>query len=516
MKRRTIFAACWSLFCWSAAPAQYCAVGRATPACPTALSITQVEFRDSFDTTESSFSGCDPSGYEAPWGLGSSIFGSAHGAPVTVTVRAAGLLPTDVVTVWLDYDFDGTFGAAESFAATMQPSFGGTWKAVCDLATPACWPQTGLARLRVAAVRGLPAPAPACGYFAVGDWEDYDYFLYPGVGLGSACPTVVNLGPNVAPMTWQTGTWVSFTPPSTGGYFFDTNTASALLQGVYVLQNGTPVAYTGMTGNGGECAVALTGGQTYLFNYQDYFNPGSLFLVVSALANAPADDECAGATPVFLGTTPNLAMGSATGSGGQAPCALFRDRWFSFTAPFAGAFAFTATGSAPAAVNLYSACGGAALACGANAATTSLAAGQTCLVRLGDALVSINGASFSTVFDLQIAPTSPPTTTLTATPGALSLAVSGGVPGSAYFFAVTFNQGAFPNGPFFGIDPDFGDVWAQFNAGPPFVDVLGPNGSRSHGPFVGLPAGLTFYAVTVTNVFGATPIPTAPVSVTTL
>jgi hypothetical protein len=501
------------------ATAQYCSVGRTAPGCPAALSITSVAFSDLFEGFETSVSGCEPSGYEAPWGPGVSYFGSAHGLPVTVTVGVVGLQPTDGVTLWLDYDQSGSFDANEAFDASIVPAPLGTWKAVCTLTTPACSLQTGIARLRVAAVRGQPSPQPACGFYADGDWEDYDYSMAYVAGFFPSCPKVVGLGANFVPMTSLTGSWISFTPATTGGYALKTFDAGNFISAVYESVGGALVSYSDPSGSGGNLALSLIGGRTYVVQYQNYFNPGSISVTVSSLPSVPANDQCAGATPVGLGATPNNALGSATaGPGAQAPCPVYRDLWFSFTAPAAGAYSFAATiaySAPPMAVNVYSSCGGVPLACGAGSATAQLAAGQSCALRIGDP-VQQGPPSGLASFDLHIAATAGPSTTLSVAPGSLSIGVAGGVPGSAYFFAVTLNQGTFPNGPFFGIDPDWNDVWLQFNAGPPFRGNLDANGAAAHGPYVGLPPGLTFFAVTVTNLFGPIPAATTPVSATTI
>ena len=62
------------------------------------------------------------------------------------------------------------------------------------------------------------------------------------------------------------------------------------------------------------------------------------------------------------------------------------------------------------------------------------------------------------------------------------------------FLAVTFNQGAFPNGWLFGIDIPFNELAHELAIGPPYT---GAGGAFTIGPFGGLPSGLTFYAVLI-------------------
>jgi hypothetical protein len=69
-----------------------------------------------------------------------------------------------------------------------------------------------------------------------------------------------------------------------------------------------------------------------------------------------------------------------------------------------------------------------------------------------------------------------------------------------YFLAATLQQGAFPNGWFFGIDIGFPELQNEINTGFPFLGALSgsacsPGGGATIGQFCGLPPGLTFYAV---------------------
>jgi hypothetical protein len=68
----------------------------------------------------------------------------------------------------------------------------------------------------------------------------------------------------------------------------------------------------------------------------------------------------------------------------------------------------------------------------------------------------------------------------------------------AYQIGVTFAQGSFPNGWFFGLDITLTDIYNQH--GPAFAGVLwgslDANGASSFGPVPGLPSGLQIWAVT--------------------
>ena len=57
---------------------------------------------------------------------------------------------------------------------------------------------------------------------------------------------------------------------------------------------------------------------------------------------------------------------------------------------------------------------------------------------------------------------------------------TGAAPRDLAFTAVTIVPGAFPNGWFFGLDPQLPDVLAQWGAGhPAFVGLLGPDGGST-------------------------------------
>lgn len=82
-----------------------------------------------------------------------------------------------------------------------------------------------------------------------------------------------------------------------------------------------------------------------------------------------------------------------------------------------------------------------------------------------------------------------------AGPGSILLTNANGAPGSTVFNLLTFNQGAFPYGPIFGVDISFADVVAQLLSGaPPFSATLDAVGGYAFGPVVGLPS-FTVYGV---------------------
>src|SRR4029079_13647637 len=102
--------------------------------------------------------------------------------------------------------------------------------------------------------------------------------------------------------------------------------------------------------------------------------------------------------------------------------------------------------------------------------------------------------------------------------GTLQLDWANGFPciGGAYFLAVTLAPGGYPNGWLYGIDISLGEIQNEIATGFPFIGPLGPFGTYTLGPFFGVPAGLTFYAVSLgIPTGGATPtIHTAPIAFT--
>lgn len=68
--------------------------------------------------------------------------------------------------------------------------------------------------------------------------------------------------------------------------------------------------------------------------------------------------------------------------------------------------------------------------------------------------------------------------------------------GADYLVAITLNQGAYPNGWFYGVDIPFSELVNEYNAGFPFKGTLDAVGASTFGPIGGAPSGLTIYAVT--------------------
>jgi hypothetical protein len=118
-------------------------------------------------------------------------------------------------------------------------------------------------------------------------------------------------------------------------------------------------------------------------------------------------------------------------------------------------------------------------------------------------------------YELNVVPAVPPFTLGFTSPlgnGSLQIDMANGAAGGLYFMGVSFVTGAFPNGPFYGIELSLFEVISQYNAGPPFIGFLDGTGAFSIGPFAGLPSGLTFYAVALDNILSAAAVASAPVA----
>lgn len=96
-----------------------------------------------------------------------------------------------------------------------------------------------------------------------------------------------------------------------------------------------------------------------------------------------------------------------------------------------------------------------------------------------------------------------------ATNGNLTIAGTGGAPGGVYVTLLTPFQGAFPNGPLFGVDMTIPEALNELAFGPPFFGLLDANGQSSYLVPAPLPTGLTLYGV------GLELDPAAPVIVAT-
>jgi hypothetical protein len=502
----------------AAASAQFCTANATVTACGTDEYISNVTV-DAFTNN----SACVAGGYQDFTGLSPIQMSVSVGASVSVSISS--FWSTDKVTVWIDLNNDLAFGAGEAFDLP-DPSnaSGGTVVVNGTVTIPACTPPGLGRRMRVALNYNLADPQPACGTHNFGGWQDYTVdILGPVVGDTCACPLTANLGATAGNATGATydasacnggdaNLWYAFTPATSDFYSFDAS--GATFYGVFggVCGSLTPVLCNSLNG---IQFTSLTAGVTYYVEVGDWLASNAFTLNINPFVPA-VNDECSGALPIFAGVTPGLSSANATTSAASACASISSDVWFAFTAQCNGVHTFQTCGYTgdDTVIALYGSCGGAQLACddqGCGSQSTisvGLTAGATYYLRVG----GWAGGGFNSSIEII-----PPSAGLSfpTTPGLLSLSVADGTPFGGYFAAVTANQGAFPNGTFFGIDIALTDLFLQIAAGAPFIGLLDGNGCALHGPYA-VPPGLTLYGVALDNVFAPGFTATAPTTVTTI
>jgi hypothetical protein len=173
----------------SSALAQYCAATTMNALC-TDEYVSRVNF--TIGTNDHATTCTSGGGYEDFTGALIPEYFVGGGA-FTVEVTVANYVVGDVVTVWTDFDGDGSFAAAEAteLLGDGLGLFSGT------IFVPyTCIPVLGT-RLRVALGRNVGSTAPACGPVLYGEREDYPVDVHPG-------------GPNVC-MSASSGPVAAFT-----------------------------------------------------------------------------------------------------------------------------------------------------------------------------------------------------------------------------------------------------------------------------------------------------------------
>jgi hypothetical protein len=168
-------------------------------------------------------------------------------------------------------------------------------------------------------------------------------------------------------------------------------------------------------------------------------------------------------------------------------------------------------------VTVYASCGGPAISC--NDDCVGFLASSASWDGLAGATYYIRVASWSAItvgtFTVTVTPPSPGTSGMSLIysypfgPGSLQLDICNGPLFGNYFLAVTFNQGAFPSGWFYGLDLFPAELANLINLGAPFLGQLDPScGAFALGPFSNLPSGLQIYSV----VLAANPAILVPVT----
>ncbi len=224
----------------------------------------------------------------------------------------------------------------------------------------------------------------------------------------------------------------------------------------------------------------------------------------------PANDECISATPLTNGVNGPFRHQGATTSAGAPSCStLAQDLWFTYTATETAVLKVNTCGSnVDTVLAVYDVCGGVQLACddddlgnlGPCATTQALNShlelpvtlGTTYLIRVGNFSATTFGQftiNLSYKFSLALAYDGPSLT--------VSINDVAGTPGNLVLNALTLNQGAYPNGYFYGVDIPVFEIVGLVLSGSPFLTFLDGAGRFNFSAGGVPPLGVTFYGVAV-------------------
>jgi hypothetical protein len=191
-------------------------------------------------------------------------------------------------------------------------------------------------------------------------------------------------------------TWHTFTPGSNSTAII-TRTGAATQMGLYSGSCGA--LSTVLCSTGTSLATPVTAGTTYFLRVgQTTPTSAGAYSIDFQLVSPPANDECAGASAANLGPNAGTTGGASVSADPVGTCTGFTgttlDTWHTFTAPAAGTFQATRTGTGASVLGLYNdVCGsGVSLVCGTTSVTATVAAGQTVLIRVGQATFASQGA----------------------------------------------------------------------------------------------------------------------------
>jgi hypothetical protein len=400
----------------------------------------------------------------------------------------------------------GACGASRhtSFAATA-----GTPYAIrIGMAQPVTWDVIGAFGLSIATLP--PTTNDSCSAAAqlvVGDNRLTTTGATPDPALPVACPSG-----SFSPTT-NLDVWGSFTTPAPGRVRFGARGLGTLQFAVYGGSCGALVPIACEVGTSVVSVDDVVGGSVYYVRGgpTSPANVGAVDFDVHFEA-FPSNDDCAGATPIFDGTTSGLTNIGATTSPGAPSCfATNNDVWFSWTATTTGTAAISGCGSSGDPLfALYDACGGVELACddddaaklGPCASVSSLApylevpvvAGSTYLLRVGSRHPSSPASTDPYMtFDVAISYTFDFSVAYDSTTSTVVMTDVAGLPGHFVLNALTLNLGAYPAGWLYGVDIPIAELSALYFFGPPFFVVLDAAGAFSQTITGVPPLGLTFY-----------------------
>jgi hypothetical protein len=263
-------------------------------------------------------------------------------------------------------------------------------------------------------------------------------------------------------------------------------------------------------GSWSSTTAPVTAGGSYFIRVSGFVgSTGTFYVNVQPPATPITNDECTSPVALSLGTNGPYSNSTATSSPGvAATCGAFlspgyRDVWFSYTPTCSGAITVnTGCNGFDTVLTAYTACGGAELACNDDATGCGLSSAITFPGTAGVQYrirVASWSATNSGTFTINVVLGSGMTLGFSSPfgPGSIQVDVAGGPSFGAYFLAVTFFAGNYPNGWLYGVDLPLPELQTLLNTGPPFVGPLGACGEFTIGPFgsVGFLSGLPLYGV---------------------
>jgi hypothetical protein len=247
-------------------------------------------------------------------------------------------------------------------------------------------------------------------------------------------------------------------------------------------------------------------------------SPALGFSLTINIHASPPNDDCSDAFVIYGGTHPFLAgefqyfttEGALSSSLGGSSCVTNTnsDVWFEYVATNTGMVNVntdTPSGEAPGTmvdtvVAVFSSCGGAALACNDDGgvgllSSLSFYAVQGVHYRIMVAEFGVGPPESPGTFWLNVYPQFSLAMSSPSGAGSLRINLAGGGHDHVFFTCLTLQQGLYPFGPFFGIEPTLTELMLQLNSGSePFLGVLDGAGAYQFGPVGGLPP-LTLYGV---------------------
>jgi hypothetical protein len=239
---------------------------------------------------------------------------------------------------------------------------------------------------------------------------------------------------------------------------------------------------------------------------------GNFNLYVNVVPAVPSNDSCANAIPIIANSYASAeTWGATTGPDPTPSCASVQhDVWYSFVAPASGPFTantcYAPNLSMNTAIGVWQGSCGALtpIACEDNGCGGSSGGSSVtwCATAGTNYFLSVGGVNGSVgTFSMIVNPATNPPMKLAffnSGAGSLGLSVQNGPLGGTEFTAVTFNQGAYPNAWFYGIDTSIPELLNEWTVGYPFSAALSALcGNVVVGPFFGLPNGLTVYGISL-------------------